>query len=148
MPPHLKYAADSRPGNKAGLHYTAFENTHYAWRPRNRKATGNAWPVQPTNLFRSRARMYTARRQGCTRLGFCDLKGANMTDGPDNASAEQYERRAPGWVIRCKRCGFTEPWGKYGIRLGAAAWGKCTLGRCTRCGRICCHAIEKRKAEK
>ena len=65
----------------------------------------------------------------------------------DDRNAE-YERRAPGWVVRCKRCGFTEPWGKYGIRLGAASFKKCTIGRCSRCGRICCHAIEKRKAGK
>ncbi len=60
----------------------------------------------------------------------------------------RYERRAPGWVIRCMRCGFTEPWGKYGIRIGAISWKKCTIGRCPRCRRFCCHAIEKGKTKK
>jgi len=68
-----------------------------------------------------------------------------MTDEPDSDLTARYERRAPGWVIRCKRCGFTEPWGAYGIRRGAISWKKCTLGRCRRCGRFCCHAIEKPK---
>jgi len=53
------------------------------------------------------------------------------------------EKRAPGWTVRCRRCGFTEPWGKYGIRLGA--WGtKYTLGRCANCGRFTTFAIERK----
>lgn len=67
-----------------------------------------------------------------------------MAEQTDADRQAEYERRAPGWVVRCKRCGFTEPWGKYGIRLAAASRGKCTIRRCSRCGRICCHAIEKR----
>jgi hypothetical protein len=63
-----------------------------------------------------------------------------------NPQAE-HERRAPGWVVRCKRCGFTQPWGKFGVRLGGASWRKCTIGRCSRCGRLCCHAIEKPKSQ-
>ena len=70
-----------------------------------------------------------------------------MAEQADENRYAEYERRAPGWVVRCKRCGFTEPWGKYGIRLGAISWKKCTIGRCSRCGRICCHAIEMRGAE-
>ncbi len=70
-----------------------------------------------------------------------------MAERPDEDKQQAYERRAPGWVVRCKRCGFTEPWGKYGIRLGAASRKKCTIGRCPRCGRFCCHAIEKRKTD-
>jgi hypothetical protein len=65
----------------------------------------------------------------------------------DEHAAAEYERRAPGWVMRCKRCGFTEPWGKHGIRLGAISWKKCTLARCGRCGRVGCHAIERRKTD-
>jgi hypothetical protein len=58
----------------------------------------------------------------------------------------EYERRAPGWVVRCLKCGFTEPWGKYGFRRGA--WGReWRLRRCPRCGRFCCHVIEKRKTK-
>jgi hypothetical protein len=57
---------------------------------------------------------------------------------------EQCEHRAPGWVIRCLRCGLTEPWGKYGVRMHAWSYKQYTIGRCHRCRRICCHAIEKR----
>lgn len=67
-----------------------------------------------------------------------------MIDETDKQKQAEYERRAPGWVVRCLKCGFTEPWGKYGIRLKAAG-RKWTLGRCPRCRRICCHVIEKSK---
>ena len=69
-----------------------------------------------------------------------------MDEQTDQQTSAQYERRAPGWDVRCLKCGFTEPWGKYGIRI----WGagrKYTLGRCQRCRKICCHVIEKRRAE-
>lgn len=52
------------------------------------------------------------------------------------------EQRAPGWQVRCLKCGFTEPWGKYGIRLGAIG-NEYTLGRCPKCNRIRFHVIEK-----
>jgi hypothetical protein len=52
------------------------------------------------------------------------------------------EQRAPGWRIRCLKCGFTEPWGKYGMRIGAGGTSY-TLGRCDRCRRIRIHAVEK-----
>jgi hypothetical protein len=55
------------------------------------------------------------------------------------------EKRAPGWDIRCCRCGFTEPWGKYGVRLGAWSWKKYTIGRCPSCRRFGFHAIERRR---
>jgi len=54
------------------------------------------------------------------------------------------EKRAPGWHVRCTRCGYTEPWGKYGISLGAISWKKFTFGRCESCRRFGFHAIEKR----
>ncbi len=57
------------------------------------------------------------------------------------------EDRAPGWQIRCRKCGFTEPWGKYGIRLAAA--GKAyTIGWCPKCRWLRTHAIEKVGAPK
>jgi len=69
-----------------------------------------------------------------------------MAEQADDKVREEYERWAPGWVVRCLTCGFTEPWGKYGIRLGATG-RKCTLGWCSRCRWIRCHVIEKRKTE-
>ncbi len=54
------------------------------------------------------------------------------------------EKRAPGWVVRCMKCGFTEPWGKYGIRRGARGRAY-TIGWCRRCHWIRCHAIERVK---
>ncbi len=68
-----------------------------------------------------------------------------MTDQPTEEELARWERRAPGWVVRCLKCGLTQPFGKYGIRLGAASVKKCTLGRCPRCKRICCHVVEKRR---
>ncbi|MGO9587707.1 MAG: hypothetical protein ACLP2Y_16095 [Limisphaerales bacterium] len=52
------------------------------------------------------------------------------------------EKRAPGWQLRCLQCGFTEPWGKYGIRLKAVG-RTYTFGRCSQCRRIRMHVIEK-----
>jgi hypothetical protein len=53
--------------------------------------------------------------------------------------------RAPGWRVRCLKCGFSDDWGKYGIRRGA--FGKCyTVGWCSRCRWIRCHVIERPKA--
>jgi len=52
------------------------------------------------------------------------------------------EKRAPGWQIRCTKCGFTEPWGKYGIRLFAIGTTY-TIGWCNTCRWIRFHAIEK-----
>jgi hypothetical protein len=54
----------------------------------------------------------------------------------------EWEGRAPGWRIRCCTCGFTEHFGKYGIRM-AAAGTKYTLGRCQCCNRIRIQIIEK-----
>lgn len=53
-----------------------------------------------------------------------------------------WEARAPGWKVRCLKCGFTEPWGKYGIRLWAYGT-KYTVKSCPACRRLRFHAIEK-----
>ena len=66
-----------------------------------------------------------------------------MAEEHDARQSEPYERRAPGWDVRCLKCGFKEPWGKYGIRIHARGRSY-TLGRCPRCRRIGCHIIEKR----
>lgn len=60
----------------------------------------------------------------------------------DSAASEQAEKRAPGWKVRCLRCGFSEPWGKYGIRRSARGRAY-TVGWCSRCRWIRCHKIEK-----
>lgn len=52
--------------------------------------------------------------------------------------------RAPGWRVRCLKWGFSEDWGKYGIRLGAAGRSY-TVGWCSRCRWIRCHVVEKAK---
>lgn len=54
------------------------------------------------------------------------------------------EERAPGWQVRCRKCGFTEPWGKYGIRL-AAAGTSYTIGWCSKCRWVHIHVIERVK---
>lgn len=65
-----------------------------------------------------------------------------MAQPPADPEPHAPDRRAPGWVIRCLRCGFTEPWGKYGLRLAARGRPR-TLARCSRCRRLCCHVIER-----
>jgi hypothetical protein len=72
-----------------------------------------------------------------------DVETIATTSAAEHAA---WEARAPGWRIRCLKCGFTEHWGKYGIRLWAAGT-KYTLGRCARCGKFRIHAIEKGKVE-
>ena len=54
------------------------------------------------------------------------------------------EKNAPGWDVRCCRCGFTEPWGKYGIRIGAWSWKCYKVKSCPSCHRFGFHALEKR----
>ena len=68
--------------------------------------------------------------------------------GGPQTPAEQLERwatRAPGWNIRCLKCNFTEPYGKYGIRLGAAG-KKYTVGYCSQCRGIRFYVIERKQA--
>ncbi len=52
------------------------------------------------------------------------------------------QERAPGWNIRCLKCGFTEEWGEYGIRIGAVG-NKYTIGWCSQCRWVRFHVIEK-----
>ncbi|MDY0165885.1 MAG: hypothetical protein RBS80_05030 [Thermoguttaceae bacterium] len=59
----------------------------------------------------------------------------------------RWEKRAPGWQVRCLKCGYRQHWGKYGIRRGAVG-KKYTVGRCPRCKRWGCHVIEKHPADK
>lgn len=54
------------------------------------------------------------------------------TEQPSREDLERWENRAPGWQVRCLKCGRTEPWGRYGVRLGAAG-KKYTVGFCSRC---------------
>jgi hypothetical protein len=68
-----------------------------------------------------------------------DVETIATTSAAEHAD---WEARAPGWRIRCVKCGFTEHYGKYGIRLWAVGT-KYTIGRCARCGKFRIHAIEK-----
>jgi tRNA A-37 threonylcarbamoyl transferase component Bud32 len=68
--------------------------------------------------------------------------GMSPENTPEAAELAKWERRAPGWRIRCRKCGFIEHWGKYGIRLGAVG-NKWVLGRCPRCHHFGWQAVEK-----
>jgi len=51
---------------------------------------------------------------------------------------------APGWIIRCPKCGKQKPLGETGaIRLGAASIGKRTLAWCSKCKSLRWAAIER-----
>ncbi|MCE5326550.1 MAG: ankyrin repeat domain-containing protein [Planctomycetaceae bacterium] len=70
---------------------------------------------------------------------------SSTSDAREQRHREEYERRAPGWIIRCKTCGFTEPWGKYGVRLMGRG-RTLTIGWCRRCRWIRCHVVEQGEA--
>jgi hypothetical protein len=69
--------------------------------------------------------------------------------GQDGRASEEQQRhwetRSPGWKIRCRKCNFSEPYGKYGIRLGGAG-RKYTLGHCSHCRGMRFQVIERPKA--
>jgi hypothetical protein len=51
---------------------------------------------------------------------------------------------APGWQIRCKKCGTTRDAGDVRmIRIGAASIGKRTLGWCSKCRRLRMLVVER-----
>src|SRR5262245_15864331 len=51
---------------------------------------------------------------------------------------------APGWIIKCTKCGKQKPLGETGaIRLGAASVGKRTLAWCSKCNSLRWAAIER-----
>ena len=51
---------------------------------------------------------------------------------------------APGWQVRCTKCGRTRDAADVGIvRVGARSWKKFTLGWCSHCRRWRFIAIEK-----
>jgi phage FluMu protein Com len=52
------------------------------------------------------------------------------------------ETPAPGWIIRCLKCDFTESWDKHDVRLKAAG-RTYVFGRCPQCKRIRLRVIEK-----
>jgi hypothetical protein len=62
--------------------------------------------------------------------------GINSTD------FAQWEKRAPGWRIRCRKCGFTEDWGKFGIRKHAVGVTY-KFGRCPHCHRFGWAIVER-----
>ena len=51
---------------------------------------------------------------------------------------------APGWQVRCPKCGRTKPMGEIGaIRLGAASRGKRILAWCIQCRRFRFAVVER-----
>jgi hypothetical protein len=72
------------------------------------------------------------------------MKPTNASHVPSREELQHWESRAPGWQIRCRKCGFTEPFGKYGIRL-AGVGTQYTIGFCSRCRWLRIQVIEKRK---
>jgi NAD-dependent SIR2 family protein deacetylase len=66
-----------------------------------------------------------------------------MDGATEPPTLDVWEQRAPGWSVRCLKCGFKEPWGKYGYRLHATG-RPFKLRRCPRCRHIGCHAVERR----
>lgn len=51
---------------------------------------------------------------------------------------------APGWQIRCLRCGhIQDAAGREHARLGGASWRRYTLGRCPQCQRIAFQSFER-----
>jgi adenine-specific DNA methylase len=53
---------------------------------------------------------------------------------------------APGWQVRCPRCGRTKPFGQIGNRFFAASRGKRILGYCTQCRRFRFAIVERTPA--
>jgi len=52
---------------------------------------------------------------------------------------------APGWQVRCVKCGRTRDASEVGItRIGAWSWKKFTLGWCSSCGRLRFLSIERK----
>ena len=97
-------------------------------------------------LEREPERRYQQASQFKTQV---ETLASNLGGGesPEN-SAEwtNWEKRAPAWRIRCRKCGFTEHWGKYGIRLKAVGNSN-VFGRCPHCKRLGWQVIEPGKPE-
>ena len=50
---------------------------------------------------------------------------------------------APGWQLRCPKCGRTRAFGEVGVRLGAASVGKRIPGWCTACNELTAAIVER-----
>lgn len=78
---------------------------------------------------------------------FAQLLAGMTTRDPQDATPEniaRWEERAPGWVIRCNKCGMEEPFGKYGVRRKASGT-KRNWGRCPQCRRWSWFVITRRE---
>lgn len=74
---------------------------------------------------------------------FLDYMSAPVASEPTPENLALWEKRAPGWVMQCKKCGMEEPFGKYGIRLKACGT-KWNFGRCPHCRKWTWLAIRKK----
>ena len=68
-------------------------------------------------------------------MGFMAFLFGGARGDAELPDAERWEKRAPGWRLRCRRCTFDEPFGKYGFRKYACG-AKFLLRRCPQCGRL------------
>jgi predicted RNA-binding Zn-ribbon protein involved in translation (DUF1610 family) len=73
---------------------------------------------------------------------YCDMSANDSTARRTAEKVMAAKKRAPGWQLRCLNCGFTEPWGKRGVRRKAIG-RKYTYGRCPHCKRVRIRVIEK-----
>lgn len=52
---------------------------------------------------------------------------------------------APGWQVRCTKCGFVRDAGQEGhIRLGGWSWKRYVLDRCPQCRWVWFQAFERK----
>lgn len=51
---------------------------------------------------------------------------------------------APGWQVRCVKCGHVRDAGEAGlVRIGAWSWKKYIVGRCPNCRWVWIQAVER-----
>jgi hypothetical protein len=74
-----------------------------------------------------------------------DSRSTAVPPGVDPRDFAHWEKRAPGWHIRCRKCGFTEQWGKFGIRKYASGISY-KFGRCPNCHRFGWAVVERSDA--
>ena len=67
---------------------------------------------------------------------------AYYEDTPENRV--KWQDRAPGWMIRCRQCGWEDEYGRYGQRRHAAGT-KYQLAKCPQCQKWTWLVIDKKE---